>query len=148
MKHLARIFAVLGFIFQYLCPLALIATVTSLTHEGTKAGLTTAGILCLVVLALVLLNKLKNRVLLMKNNIVKQSLLSVSPFAIWGLGFLVIKYLSESITTVSAYWIKIAPFILIGRLLYIVSGIFKNEQIEREEQEKENALVERVKNRT
>ena len=147
MKHLARIFAILGFVFQYVCPLALVATVTSLTHEGTKAGLTAAGIMCVVVLVIVILGKLKTRVLLIKNNAVKQSLLSVSPFAIWGMGFLVVKYLSSSITVISAYWIKIAPFILVGRLLYIVSGIFKNEQIEKEEQEREDEIAERVKNR-
>lgn len=145
MKHLARTFAVLGFIFQYLIPIALLSTVVALTHGGKKAGLTVAGILCLCVLVIIILGKLKNRILLMKNQITKQALLSISPLVIWAVGYFAIKYLSSAIGDISGYWLKIAPFILIGRGLYITSGVFKNEQTEKEEAEKEQAIIEKVK---
>lgn len=145
MKHLSRTFAVLGFIFQYGIPLALLSSVVALTHEGKKAGLTIAGIITACVFVLILLGKLKNRILLMKNQIVKQSLLSISPFVVWGMIYYALNFLAEYNGNLSAYWLKIAPFILLGRMLYIVSGIFANEAVTKEKEAEEAAIIEKVK---
>ena len=145
MKHLARAFAVLGFLFQYGVPLALLSTVIALTHGETGAGLTSAGFFVLGVLVVIILGKLKNRILLFKNNIVKEALLSISPVVFWAVSYYLIGILANSVVAIGDYWKNILPFVLIGRMLYVVSGIFKNEQIEMEEEEKEKALIERVK---
>lgn len=146
MKHLARIFAILGFVFQWIIPAVLLSTVAALTKESAKAGLTSAGILATIVVGIAVLGKLKDGIQTMKNNIVKNALLSITPLSVWAAGCFGINYLEGFITDFSAYWFRILPFIIIGRLLYIVSGIFKNEQEEDEEDEKILAALERIKN--
>lgn len=145
MKHLARIFAALGFAFQFIIPVALLSTIAALTKGETKAGLSAVGTIGLCVIVIALLGKLKDKIYLMKNQAVKQAFLSVSPVVVWVAVYLGIRYFSATVGDLTSYWLKVAPCIVLGRVLYILSGIFKNEQAERDEIKKENSIIERAK---
>ena len=127
MKHLYRVFRVLGFAFQYCIPIILFGDVIPLTHEAQKAGLTKVGFFALGILVLIIGSKLKERILQMQDEAKKQIFLSIFPIVFWVLIMVGMRAVSTTLASLLNYWWRVIAFIVVGRLFYIVSGILKEQ---------------------
>lgn len=137
MKHLYRLFRVLGFAFQYCIPVVLFNMVSPLTHEATKAGLTGIGFVAVGIIVLVICGKVKNRIVQMQDEAKKQMILSIFPIVFWALILVGMKAVSATIASLLQYWGYVIEFIVVGRLFYIVAGFLK-EQAKAENAAKDN----------
>ncbi len=116
----SNIFATLGFVFQYVVPLALFSTVIPYTHGAISAGLTKTGWVAVAILCLVLVKKAKEKILSKPKSITRGVILSIFPILLWFAVNLVVDYIVGFIADFAAYWDKVILFILIGRLFYTI----------------------------
>ena len=123
MKVYSNILSVIGFIFQYVVPIALFGNVIPYTHESLEAGLTVMGYLAIAIIVLILSGKLKNKLHEMPKGLVRALLLSLFPVAYWLIVKIGINYLLNLFVALAQYWGYIIIFILIGRLFYVISEL-------------------------
>ena len=123
MRIYSHILSGIGFIFQYIVPIALFGNVIPYTHESLEAGLTVMGYIAVAALILILSGKLKEKLHDMHKGLVRALLLSLFPITYWLLVKVGINYLLNLFVALAQYWGYIIIFILIGRLFYVLSEI-------------------------
>jgi hypothetical protein len=128
MKVYSNILSVIGFIFQYVVPIALFGNVIPYTHESLEAGLTVMGYLAIAIIVLILSGKLKNKLHEMHKGLVRALLLSLFPVAYWLIVKIGINYLLNLFVALAQYWGYIIIFILIGRLFYVISELIYDKK--------------------
>lgn len=126
MRKLATVFSCVGFIIQYVFPLALFGTVVPYTHTGIQKGLTAMGYIAAGIMAYILSKKLKEWLLQKPKSLKRALALSVFPVIWWLLIFLCLGWISSFLLTFSNYWDKVIIFILIGRGFYVLSEALYN----------------------
>lgn len=135
MKILGNIFAAVAFIVQYICPIVLFGTVIPYTRNSVSKGLTAMGIIALVIIALIISGKFKDKIKAMPHGLLRGALLSIFPVVFWIIGNIGIKKVTRFITEFSSYWGYLIIFIIIGRLLYLISEIMLASETEAKEKE-------------
>ena len=123
MRIYSHILSGIGFIFQYIVPIALFGNVIPYTHESLEAGLTVMGYIAVAALILILSGKLKEKLHDMHKGLVRALLLSLFPITYWLLVKVGINYLLNLFVALAQYWGYIIIFILIVRLFYVLSEI-------------------------
>lgn len=123
MKWLRGLFIVLGFTFQYIIPLLLFGEVIPYTHGEIAAGLTKMGYLAAAVLAFILANKLKEKLLTLKKGFVRGFLLSLFPIALWILAGVGVDFILSFLAALAKYWWRALIFIAIGRIFYVAEEV-------------------------
>lgn len=123
MRIYSHILSGIGFIFQYIVPIALFGNVIPYTHESLEAGLTVMGYVAVAALILILSGKLKEKLHDMHKGLVRALLLSLFPITYWLLVKVGINYLLNLFVALAQYWGYIIIFILIGRLFYVLSEV-------------------------
>ncbi len=112
-----------GFIFEYVLPIIFFGKIIPYTHGEIAAGLTTAGIIAVCILALIIAGKVKDSVIRWKRGLPRGIALSVIEAVPVILISLFLKWLSPTISSILEYWLSIIPFFVIGRLFYIFAEI-------------------------
>lgn len=110
----------IGFLFQYIAPIALFGFVVPYYHGTLQSGLTSFGYLALIVAALVIGSKLKKTTKTFPKGFIRGILLAGFPLIGWAIVSLVADYLLAFITLFVRYWDKTLIFILIGRIFYLI----------------------------
>lgn len=127
MKIWSYILSGIGFIFQYLVPIALFGNVIPYTHEAVEAGLTVMGYIAVTMLILIISGKLKDKLHHMHKGLVRALMLSLFPVAYWIIVKIGIDYLLNLFVALASYWGYIIIFILLGRFFYIISEMVYKE---------------------
>lgn len=120
MKALRIILLILGFIFQIIMPIVIFGMVIPYYHGELGSGLTGAGIIALVVLAIILTNKLKTTLKEQPKSVFRGIILSIFPIAIWCVLGIGVDKVAHFFITLVDYWWTALIFIIIGRIFYIV----------------------------
>lgn len=121
MKWISRICYLIGFVLEYILPICLFGLVTPLVHGKIEEGLTTVGALAVVVLAFILIGKIKSAVKEWKKSLLRAIILALLK-AIPLIAFaLVIHYLSPFIDRLQEYLWRIVPIFCAG-LIFDVLG--------------------------
>ena len=123
MRIYSHILSGIGFIFQYIVPIALFGNVIPYTHESLEAGLTVMGYIAVAALILILSGKLKEKLHDMHKGLVRALLLSLFPITYWLLVKVGINYLLNLFVALAQYWGYIIIFIFIGRLFYVLGEV-------------------------
>lgn len=125
MKHIYRIFYILSFLCTFVIPLAMFGGIMPFFHGDT--GLTAVGYAAAALLLVVVLIKITGRIKQMKHGALRGALLCLPRAGIYIAIWLGIRYMSSFIGSVSGYWIKILPFIVVGCVLGVMADIFQAE---------------------
>jgi hypothetical protein len=126
-KKLPTVFNILGFLIQFVVPIALFGNVIPYTHDGIKAGLTGMGYIACGVLLFIVSKKLKEWILQRPKSVWRGVILSVFPVVWWLIIFLCLGWISQFLLSFSQYWDKVIIFIVVGRVFYVVSEILSEE---------------------
>lgn len=121
MKALKTTLLIFSYLLQYITPIALFGLVIPFTHGEIKAGLTGTGIVALCIIAVMLYGKIKEKASTHLHGAVRAIVLSIFPIAIWLIAGIGIKKLMMFINSLIDYWWIAFIFIILGRLVYIVS---------------------------
>ena len=131
MKIYSYILSTIGFIFQYIIPIILFGNVIPYTHESLEAGLTVMGYIAIAIIIIIISGKLKDKLHGMKKGLVRALLLSLFPVSYWIIAKIGINYILNLFIALARYWGYLIIFIVIGRLLYIISElVFDNSEKE------------------
>jgi putative Mn2+ efflux pump MntP len=128
MKKLATLFQFVGFIVQYILPIALFGDIIPYTKEGIGKCLTGMGYVAIGLALYFCIKKFKEWLLQKPKSIKRALILSVFPIVIWLAIMLGLDFLNAFIMKISAYWSKIIIFILLGRGCYVVSEGLSNTE--------------------
>ena len=128
MKKLATLFQLVGFIVQYLIPIALFGDIGPYTKEGIGRCLTGMGYVAIGLVLYFCIKKFKEWLLQKPKSIKRALILSVFPIVIWLAIMLGLDFLSAFILKISTYWDKVIIFILLGRGCYVVSEALSNTE--------------------
>lgn len=130
MKKLANVFAVLGFVIQYIVPIALFGDVVPFvtTKEAIGKCLTGAGYIALGLVLFFVCKKGKEWILQRPKSIFRAFILSIPDILWWLAIHFALDFLAGAIINFSNYWSHILIFILIGRGCYIISEGLSSEE--------------------
>lgn len=130
MKALRYTFKILSFLSIYIAPVLMFGTVTPFLHGDIDAGLTTAGVVCIVIIAIVCLFKARAYVKKQRESVFRSLFLSIFPIGAWAAVAFGIKEINTAFLSIMAYWNKVIIFIAIGCLLDTISNVFKETEDE------------------
>ena len=135
MKKLATLFSCLGFIVQYIVPIALFGNVIPYTHEGLAAGLTGAAYIAVGLILFFLTKKFKEWIFQRPKSLWRGLILSLPAIIWWLVIYLALGWISTFVIEFSQYWGSIILFIILGRGLYVLSESMHNIASDKEESE-------------
>ena len=123
MKKLSNLFALLGFIIQYIVPVLLFGDIVPFVTNDVTVGkcLTGMGYIAIGVILFFALKKIKERILQKPKSIKRAILLSIPSIVWWVAIFLGLEYLVSFMMTFADFWNKVIIFIILGRGCYVVS---------------------------
>ena len=121
MKKYANILSVCAFLIQYIVPIIIFGDVIPYTHGQLAAGLTKAGWVALAVIVIIISRKLRDKLHEFPKSLLRALALSVFPIVSWAIVFIGFKYIEAFVHNFNIYWKNILIFIIIGRLLSIIS---------------------------
>ena len=114
MKILPKIFYIIGFLLEYVIPICLFGIVTPLVHGKLDEGLTTVGIIAIVILGFIMLGKIKKAVREWKKGLCRAFILafikSVPLFVI----AIFLNWLAPFVNTLLTYMWSIIPLFIVG----------------------------------
>lgn len=120
MKWISRLFYVIGFILEYVVPICLFGVVTPLVHGKLEEGLTAVGALAVVILAFIIIGKVKDIVKEWKKSLGRAiilALLKAVPLIAFAL---VIHFLAPLIDKLQEYVWRIVPVFSVGLIFDVV----------------------------
>ena len=120
MKWISRLFYVIGFILEYVVPICLFGVVTPLIHGKLEEGLTTVGALAVVILAFIIIGKIKDIVKEWKKSLGRAiilALLKAVPLVAFAL---VVHFLAPFIAKLQEYIWRIVPIFSVGLIFDVV----------------------------
>lgn len=120
MKWLKLAFSLLGFIFEFCIPIILFGGVIPYTYETAQTGLTKMGYIAIIIFALIVSKKIKEKLLQRKKSLVRGLFLSVFPIVMWLIVNLSVDWIVGFIADFASYWDKVIIFIILGRLFYTI----------------------------
>ena len=130
MKKLSNLFALLGFIIQYIVPVLLFGDIVPFVTNDVTVGkcLTGMGYIAIGVILFFALKKIKERILQKPKSIKRAILLSIPSIVWWVAIFLGLEYLVSFMMTFADFWNKVIIFIILGRGCYVVSEALCEEE--------------------
>lgn len=130
MKKLSNLFALLGFIIQYIVPVLLFGDIVPFVTNDVTMGkcLTGMGYVAIGLILFFALKKIKERILQKPKSIKRAILLSIPSIVWWVAIFLALEYLMSFMMTFADFWDKVIIFIILGRGCYVVSESLCEEE--------------------
>ena len=130
MKKLSNLFALLGFIIQYIVPVLLFGDIVPFVTNDVTMGkcLTGMGYIAIGLILFFALKKIKERILQKPKSIKRAILLSIPSIVWWVAIFLGLEYLMSFMMTFADFWDKVIIFIILGRGCYVISESLCEEE--------------------
>lgn len=121
MKKLATLFSILGFMIQYLFPIALFGDIIPYTQDNVGKALTGMGYVAIALVLYFVTKKVKEWLLRKPKSIVRALILSIFPIVWWAAILLGVDFASSFLLKFANFWDKVIIFILLGRGCYVLS---------------------------
>lgn len=121
MKKLATLFQFVGFVIQYLVPIAIFGDIVPYTKEGLGRCLTGMGYVAIALALFFACKKGKEWLLQRPKSITRALILSVFPIVWWVAILIGVDFVSAFMLKFAHYWDKVILFILLGRGCYVLS---------------------------
>lgn len=130
MKKLANLFAVIGFVIQYIVPVVLFGDIIPFVTNDVTVGkcLTGMGYIAVALILFFVFKKVKEWLMQRPKSIKRAIILSIPSIVWWVAIMLGIDYLTSFMLTFSAFWHKVIIFILLGRGCYVLSESLYEEE--------------------
>lgn len=128
MKKLATLFSFVGFVIQYIVPIAIFGDIVPYTAEGVGKCLTGMGYIAVALVLFFAFKKAKEWLLQKPKSIKRALLLSIPAIVWWVAIYLGLEYLMSFMFTFSEFWCKVILFIILGRGCYVVSEALSAEE--------------------
>lgn len=135
MKKLATVFSFVGFVIQYLVPIAIFGDIVPYTAENFGKYLTGMGYVAAALALFFATKKVKEWILQKPKSIKRALLLSIFPIVWWVAIFIGLEFLSAFVLKFSNYWSKVILFILLGRGCYVLSEALASSEETTEKRE-------------
>ncbi len=118
----------MGFTLEYVIPLILFGFVTPLVHGKLDEGLTTIGIIAVVVLAFIILGKIKGAVKGWKKGLARAiilSLIKATPLIVFAI---FLRWLAPFVDSLLTYMWRIIPLFISGCLFDMVGEYIDSKE--------------------
>jgi hypothetical protein len=128
MKILPKIFYVLGFLLEYVVPICLFGIVTPLVHGKLDEGLTTVGIIAVVILGFIMLGKIKKAVKEWKKGLCRAFILAFIKAIPLFVVAIFLHWLAPFVNTLLTYMWSIIPIFIVGCAFDLVAEYLDSKE--------------------
>lgn len=130
MKKLATLFEIIGFVIQYILPVALFGDIIPFVTNDVTVGkcLTGMGYIAVALILFFIFKKVKEWLMQRPKSIKRAIVLSIPSIVWWVAIMLCLDYLTSFVLTFSEFWHNVIIFILLGRGFIVLSESLHAEE--------------------